>query len=180
MKIQSYIRFWRPLPSPPHKITNNILIYLSSYGILAPPPLSLSLRSLSIVESGEAGGGGGRQNPAKDNAPLSVIKMLSIVASGEGGHWGAPKNLQKVMPAPLSVSKIHVVEYCGVRGGGHWGAPKSYKKIASLISVIKIIKYFGIVGGGHLGALRSYKMIMVPLLSANKIVKYCGQKIYCL
>ena len=31
----SYIRFLRPLP--PHKISNNILIYLASYRILAPP-----------------------------------------------------------------------------------------------------------------------------------------------
>ena len=41
---------------PPHKISNNILIYLTSYRILAPPPpISLSLRSLSIVASGEGG-----------------------------------------------------------------------------------------------------------------------------
>ena len=42
MKIESsYLRFWRPLPPPPHKISNNILIhvYLTSYGIMAPPPL---------------------------------------------------------------------------------------------------------------------------------------------
>ena len=41
----------------------NILINLTSYRILAPHPLSLSLRSLSIVASGERGGGGG-QSPA--------------------------------------------------------------------------------------------------------------------
>ena len=45
-----------PLPPPPHKISNNILIYLTSYRILAPHPLSLPLRSLiSIVASGDGG-----------------------------------------------------------------------------------------------------------------------------
>ena len=62
--MSSYFRFWRHLPPPPHKISNNILIYLTFYQILAPQPrISLSLRSLSVVVFGE----GGHQNPTKDN-----------------------------------------------------------------------------------------------------------------
>ena len=50
----SYFRFWRPLPPPPHKISNNILIYLTSYRILAPPlPV---IKIVSIVASGKGGG----------------------------------------------------------------------------------------------------------------------------
>ena len=96
MKMKSsYFRFWRPLPPPPHNISNNILIhvYLTSYRILAPP-FSLSLKSLSIVASGE--GGGGRQNPTKDNgALLSVIKIVKHCGVGGGGHWGAPKSYKR-------------------------------------------------------------------------------------
>ena len=55
------------------------------------------LKSLIIVASGE--GGGGRQNPTKDNSA----------------------------PPPLSV--INIVKHCGVGGeGGIGGAPKSYKR----------------------------------------------------
>ena len=88
--LSSYFRFWRPLPPPPHKISNNILIrvYLTSYRILAPP-FSLSLKSLSIVKYCGVWGsrGAGRQNPTKDNsAPLSVIKIVKHCGvGGEGG-----------------------------------------------------------------------------------------------
>ena len=59
--------FSAPSP-PPHKISNNILIYLTFYRILqlVPPPLPV----IKIVKyCGVWGGGGGhwgRQNPIKD------------------------------------------------------------------------------------------------------------------
>ena len=48
---------------------------------------SLSLRLLSILGSGEVGGGiAGRQNTTKDNgAPLSVIKIVKYCGVGGGG-----------------------------------------------------------------------------------------------
>ena len=73
---------------------------------MGAPPLSLSLRWLSIVASGEGGGHCGRQNPIKGNArPLSVNKIvISIVTSGVGiVGWGA-KSLQKIMAPLLSLS----------------------------------------------------------------------------
>ena len=48
--------FGAPSQPSPHKISNNILIYLTSYRILARP-LSVPLKSLSIVASGKGGGG---------------------------------------------------------------------------------------------------------------------------
>ena len=55
----SYFRFWRPLPPPPHKISNNILIYLISYKILALPlPVIKIVKYCGVWESG--GGGGGK------------------------------------------------------------------------------------------------------------------------
>ena len=55
---------------------------------------SLSLRLLSIVASGE--GGGGRQNPIKNNgAPLSVIKIVCIKYCGVWGGGGSPKSYKK-------------------------------------------------------------------------------------
>ena len=95
----SYFRFWRPLPPPPHKISCNILIYLTSYRILgAPPPLSLSLKSLNIVR-GVWEGGGEWLNPTKDNgAALSVIKIVKYCGVGGGGGTlggGAPKSYKR-------------------------------------------------------------------------------------
>ena len=84
---------------------------------------SLSLRLLSIEESGEVGGGiAGRQNTTKDNgAPLSVIKIVKYCGVGGGG--GAlirgRKNPTQIMAPPLPVIKI--VKYCDVWRGGHWG-----------------------------------------------------------
>ena len=92
----SYFRFWRPLPPPPHKISNNILIYLTSYKILALPlPVIKIVKYCGVWESGRGGG----QNPTKDNgAPLSVIKVVKYCDVGGGGA----KILQKVM-APSSL-----------------------------------------------------------------------------
>ena len=60
MKIwSSYFRFWRPLPPPPHKISNNILIYLTSYRILAPTPLPV-IKIVKYCGVWERGGGGGK------------------------------------------------------------------------------------------------------------------------
>ena len=103
--MESYFRFWRPLPPPLHKISNNIVIYLTSYRILAPPPLSV----IKIVKyCGVWGRGGGCHNPTKDNgAPLSVINLVKYCCVVGGGGGGA-KILQRVMPAPLFVSKIVV------------------------------------------------------------------------
>ena len=94
----SYFRFWRPLPSPPHKISCNILIYLTSYRILAPPP---PLPVIKIVKYGGVWEGGGEwQNPTKDKgAALSVIKIVKYCGVGGGdGHWGgggAPKSYKR-------------------------------------------------------------------------------------
>ena len=66
-------------------------------------------------------GGGGRQNPTKDNgvpllsAVINIVKYCGV-GGGGGGSLGGAKILQMVMPAPLSVSKI--VRYRGVWGGG--------------------------------------------------------------
>ena len=68
--MSSYFRFWRPLPPPLHKISNNILIYLTSYRILAPPP---HLPVIKVIKCCGVWGRGGRQNPTKDNgAPPSL------------------------------------------------------------------------------------------------------------
>ena len=70
--MSSYFRFWRPLPPPLHNISNNILIYLTSYRILAPPPPHLPV--IKVIKCCGVWGRGGRQNPTKDNgAPISVI-----------------------------------------------------------------------------------------------------------
>ena len=90
----SYFRFWRPLPPPPLKISNNILIYLTSYRISAPTPLPV-IKIVKYCGVWERGGG---QNPTKDNgAPLSVIKIVKYCGVGGGG--GVAKILQRVMPA---------------------------------------------------------------------------------
>ena len=80
-------------------------------------PLSLSLRWLSIVASGEGGGHWGRQNPTKGNAsgapPVSkIVKYCDVW----GGVIGGRQNPTKDNALPLSVIKI--VKYCGVGGGG--------------------------------------------------------------
>ena len=50
----SYFRFWRPLPPPPHKISNNILIYLTSYKILALPlPVIKIVKYCGVWEGGK-------------------------------------------------------------------------------------------------------------------------------
>ena len=135
----SYYRFWRPLPPPPHKISNNILIYLTSYRILAPPSLSLRLLSIGIW-------GGAKILQKVMAPPLSVIKIVKYCGvGGGGGGIGGAKILQKVMPAPLSVSKI--VKYWG--GGG--GRQNPTKDMAPPLSVIKLVRYYGVRGGG--GAL---------------------------
>ena len=63
----SYFKFWRPLPPPPHKISNNILIYLTSYKILALP-----LPVIKIVKYCGVWERGGGQNPTKDNGAPSL------------------------------------------------------------------------------------------------------------
>ena len=45
-----------PPPPPPHKISNNILKYLTSYRILAPSPLPVS--KIGLCRQGPGGGGG--------------------------------------------------------------------------------------------------------------------------
>ena len=75
----SYFRCWCPLPPPPHKISNNILIYLTSYRILAPPP---PLPVIKIVKYGAVWEGGGGQNPTKDNGAPS----LSLTPERPMGH----------------------------------------------------------------------------------------------
>ena len=77
-----------PPPPPAHKISNNILIYLTSYRILqlAPP------------------------SPCHQD----IVNYCEVWG---GGAWGGGRQiLQKIMAPPLSVIKI--VKYCGVVGGG--------------------------------------------------------------
>ena len=93
MKMESsYFRFWRLLPPPaPHKISNNILIYLTSYGILAPPPLTV----IKIVKYCGVWGRGGGKVLQKIMAPppLSVIKIVKCCGVGGGTlGGGAPKS----------------------------------------------------------------------------------------
>ena len=122
MKIYFRFQLARPHP-PPHKISNNILVYLTSYRILQlvpPPPLPV----IKIVKYCGVWGGGGAKILQKVIAPpLSLSSsQLSIVASGEEGGAAlvGAKILQKIMAPPLSVIKI--VTYCCVwGGGGHWG-----------------------------------------------------------
>ena len=54
----SYFRFWNPPPPspPPHKIINNVLIYLTSYRILAPPFLAV-IKIVKYCGVWEGGGG---------------------------------------------------------------------------------------------------------------------------
>ena len=98
-------------------------------GFWRPPMLSLSLRLLNIVTSGEGGALGGAKILQKIMAPpLSIIKIVKYCdVWGGGGALGGAKILQKIMVPPLSVIKI--VKYGDVwGGGGALGAPKSYKK----------------------------------------------------
>ena len=79
---------------------------------------SLSLRLLSIVGSGEMGGGALRGVKILQKImapPLSVIEIVKYSGAREGA-LGTLKSY-KDNGAPLSVIKI--VKYCGVRGGGH-------------------------------------------------------------
>ena len=56
------------------------------------------------------------------------LRLLSIVTSGEGvGAFGGAKILQKIMAPPLSVITI-VKYFDVVGGGGALGALKSYKR----------------------------------------------------
>ena len=85
---------------PSHKINNNILIYLTSYGILAPPspchqdkveycgvvgeikilqkdngePIS-AIKIVKYCGACWGGGIGGRQNPIKDNGAPSLSSL---------------------------------------------------------------------------------------------------------
>ena len=45
------------------------------------------------------GGGGGRQNPTKDNDSPSVIKIVKYCGVGRG-HWGVIKSYKDGAPSP--------------------------------------------------------------------------------
>ena len=113
-----------------------------------PPPLSLSSRWLSIVTSGEEGGGalGGAKILQKIMAPtLSIIKIVKYCGVvGGGGALVALKSYKHNGAPSLSLRLLSIVA-SGEGGGGL----KSYKKImAPPLSVIMIVKYCGVVGGG--------------------------------
>ena len=109
------------------------LVALKSYKHNGAP--SLSLRLLSIVTSGEGGGGGiggrGRQNPTKIMAlPFSVIKIVKycgVVGAGVGALVALKSYKHNCAPS-LSLRLLSIVTSGEGGGGGHWGAPKSYKK----------------------------------------------------
>ena len=128
---------------PSHKINNNILIYLTSYGILAPP----SPCHQDIVEY--CGVVGGIKILQKDNGePLSAIKIVKYC----GACWGAPKSYKRQW-CPLSFA-IKIVMHCGVWGGGD----KILQTImAPPLSVIKMVKYCGV------GGRQNFTKIMAPL-----------------
>ena len=100
MKMSSYFRLWRPLSPPLHKISNNILIYLTSYRILAPPP-HLPVIKIVMCCGVWGRGGGGRQNLTKDNgAPPFCHYDSKVLWRLGGGALGGAKILQEIMTPP--------------------------------------------------------------------------------
>ena len=108
-------------------VRGGALVALKSYKHNGTP--SLSLRLLSIVASGDGGGGGigRRQNSTKNNgAPLSVIKIVKYcgVVGGGGGGIVALKSYKHNGAPSLYLRLLSIV--ASGEGVGHWGAPKSY------------------------------------------------------
>ena len=91
------------------------------------PSLSLSLRLLSIVTSGE---GGAKMLQKIMVPPLSVIKINKYCSVGGGAALRERYNTTKDNGAPPPLSVIKINKYCSVvgRGGGIEGALKFYNK----------------------------------------------------
>ena len=86
-----------------------------------------------------------------------------MASGGGGGH----QNTTKDIGAPLSLSVIKIVKYCGVWGGDALGGGgKILQKImVPCLSVIKIVKCCGAGGGGGaLGGAKILQKIMAPPL----------------